>query len=59
MGLKNIKFGKMNQKTRSSLITYCMVLLAFVLVQIMISAGSMSNLMKGILVPLCLSLIHI
>lgn len=54
MGLKNIKFGKMNPKTRSSLITYCMVLLAFVLVQIMISAGSMSNLMKGILVPLCI-----
>lgn len=57
MGLKTMSIKKMNKKTKSNLITYAMVLIAFVIVQILISAGMMSNLMKGILVPLCIYVI--
>ena len=57
MGLKKINFRQINKKTKSNFITYGMVLFAFVIVQIISSAGLMSNLMKGILVPLCIYVI--
>ena len=51
MRLKNeLKFDK---RARQSLITYAMVIIAFVVVQILLATGSMTSLMKGLLVPLC------
>ena len=51
MKLKNeLKFDK---RARQSLITYAMVIIAFVDVQILLATGSMTSLMKGLLVPLC------
>ena len=44
---------KMNKTTKSNLITYGIVIAAFILVQILMAAGSVSSLMKGLLVPLC------
>lgn len=42
-----------NKQTRSSLITYGMVIVAYVIVQIFVSTGNISSLLKGLLVPLC------
>lgn len=42
-----------SKQTRSSLITYGMVLAAYVIVQIFVSTGNISSLLKGLLVPLC------
>lgn len=50
--MKNI-----NKTTKNNLITYGIVLAAFVLVQVMLAAGQMSSLMKGLLVPLCVYVI--
>lgn len=47
-GIKNLK-----KSTRSNLMTYAMVIIAFIVVQVMVSTGSMSSLMQGLLVPLC------
>ena len=44
---------KMNKTTKNNLITYAMVVLAFVIMQILISAGSISSLLQGLMVPLC------
>lgn len=46
--LKNIK-----KSTRTSLGTYAIVIIAFVVAQTMAATGMMSSLMQGILVPLC------
>ena len=50
--MKNIKLFQ-NKKARSSLITYAMVIAAYIIVQILVSTGNISSLMKGLLVPLC------
>lgn len=44
---------KMSKWTKNNLITYGLVLAAFVVVQILLSAGSVTSLMQGLLVPLC------
>ena len=43
----------MNKTFRDNLITYGMVIAAYVIMQILVSAGSVSSLMQGLLVPLC------
>lgn len=48
MNLKTI-----NKTTRSNMITYFMVILAFVVVQIMLGTGGISSSLKGQLVPIC------
>lgn len=48
---------KMTKNLRDNLITYGIVIIAFVIVQIMIATGSISSLMKGLLVPLCVYVI--
>lgn len=40
-------------QTKTSFITYGMLVAVFALVQILLSTGSVSNMMKGLLVPLC------
>lgn len=49
-------FGTKNMKktTKDSFITYAMVILVFLVVQIMVGTGSMSSLLQGLLVPLCI-----
>ena len=48
---------KMNKNTKSNLITYGMVIAAFVIMQVLISTGSVSSLMEGLMVPLCIYVI--
>lgn len=47
----------MSKTFRDNLITYGIVILAYVIVQIMSSAGKISSLMQGLLVPLCIYVI--
>lgn len=49
---KNI-FKNMNKTTKSNLVTYALVIVVYIIVQILVGTGSISNLMKGLLVPLC------
>ena len=44
---------KMNKTTRSNLITYGIVIAAFVIMQVLTSTGHVTSLVKGLLVPLC------
>lgn len=48
---------KMKKATRSSIITYAMVIAAYIIVEIMMRTGNMSSLMEGLLVPLCVYVI--
>lgn len=43
----------MSKVTKSNLITYCMVILFYVIVEILLRTGSVSSLMQGLLVPIC------
>lgn len=45
---------KMTKTAKNNLITYSMVFLAYVAVQILLTTGNISSLMKGLLVPLCI-----
>ncbi|HAX52557.1 MAG TPA: amino acid ABC transporter permease, partial [Lachnospiraceae bacterium] len=49
-------FDKNNTKkaTRDSFVTYGIVILVFIIVQVMLGTGGMSSLMQGLLVPLCI-----
>ena len=44
---------QMNKTTRSNLVTVGIIVIFYLICQILISAGVLSNLMKGLLVPLC------
>ena len=44
----------MKKTAKDNLITYAMVVIVFIIAQMMISAGMMSSLMQGLLVPLCI-----
>lgn len=48
---------KMSKTTRSNLITYGLVFACYLIVQGMIAGDMMSNLMQGLLVPLCVYVI--
>lgn len=48
---------KLNKTTKSNLITYGMVVAAFIVVHILLATGSVSNLFTGLLVPLCVYVI--
>lgn len=48
---------KMTKKTKSNLITYGIVIVAFVVMQTLISAGSVSSLLEGLMVPICIYVI--
>lgn len=52
--MKNITISK---TTKNNMLTYGMVIAAFILVQILVSTGQVSSLMKGLLVPLCVYII--
>ena len=48
---------KMNKNTKSNLITYGMVIIAFIIMQTLIATGSISSLLEGIMVPICIYVI--
>lgn len=50
--LSKIKNSK--KSTKNDFITYSMVILIFIIVEIMKSTGSISSLLEGLLVPLCM-----
>ena len=51
------KMNDMNKNTKSNLITYAIVIAAFVIMQALISTGSVSSLLEGLMVPLCIYVI--
>ncbi len=55
--MKKNLFKNMNKTTKSNLITYALVIVVYIIVQIMVGTGNISNLMKGLLVPLCVYVI--
>lgn len=44
---------KMTKTLRSNLITYGIIIAAYIIMQILLSTGSVSSLLQGLLVPLC------
>ena len=44
----------LEKSTKSALITYGMVIAAYLIMQAMVMSGSISSLLKGLLVPLCI-----
>ena len=54
--LKN-KTNNMNKNTKKNMITYAIVIAAFVIMQSLISAGSVSSLLEGLMVPICIYVI--
>lgn len=44
---------KMSKNTKNNLITYLMVIVLFVVIEIMVMTGNISSLLNGLLVPLC------
>ena len=51
MSKLNVK--TMKKSTLDHLITFAMVIVAYLVVQILIAAGVLSSLMQGLLVPMC------
>ncbi len=45
---------KIAKTTKNNLITYLIVLIAYLAVQVLLATGNISSLMKGLLVPLCI-----
>ncbi|MDD2968474.1 MAG: branched-chain amino acid ABC transporter permease [Lachnospiraceae bacterium] len=52
-----IKTNKIKKVSKSSFTIYGMVILAYVIMQILVATGSLSSLMEGLLVPLCIYVI--
>ncbi len=48
---------KLNKNLKDNIITYGIIIAAYIIIQIMIAAGSVSSLMQGLLVPLCVYVI--
>jgi branched-chain amino acid transport system permease protein len=48
-----MKKVKLKKQTRSTLLTYAVIILAYIVVTIALNAGVVSNLIQGLLVPIC------
>lgn len=48
---------KLSKTTRSNIVTYGIVLLAFIICQTMVSTGNITSSLKGLLVPVCVQII--
>ncbi len=44
---------KLTKNSKNNLITYGIVIAAYLIMQILVGTGNVSNLIKGLLVPLC------
>lgn len=53
---KNI-FKNMNKTTKSNAITYSMVIIAYIVMQLLVTTGNISSLLRGLLVPICVYVI--
>ena len=51
--MKNTAKKQMSKSARSNLIMIGAIVIVYIISQIMIAGGAMSNLMKGLLIPLC------
>ena len=47
------KFKNMNTVTKRNTVTYAIVIAAYLIIQMLVMTGSISSLMKGLLVPMC------
>ncbi len=47
------KAGKLSKTAKNDMITYGMVIAAYIIVQILVSTGHVSSLVQGLLVPFC------
>lgn len=47
------RWKNMNKSTRTNLITIGIIIVFYIISQLMIAAGAMTNLMQGLLVPIC------
>lgn len=47
------KAGKLSKTTKNNMITYGMVILAYIVVRFLVSTGHVSSLVQGLLVPFC------
>lgn len=57
MFMKKNLWKTMNKTTKSNVITYSLVVVVYLIVQLLVTTGSISSLMKGLLVPLCVYVI--
>ena len=57
MFMKKNLWKTMNKTTKSNAITYSLVVVVYLVVQLLVTTGSISSLMKGLLVPLCVYVI--
>lgn len=55
--MDDMKVRNFSKTTRSNLITYGMVIVAYIIVEIFLRAGMVSSLIEGLLVPLCVYVI--
>lgn len=49
-----MKIKKISKQTKSNSITYGMIIATYIIMQILLSTGSVSSLLSGLLVPLCM-----
>ena len=55
--MKKVMSKAMNKTTKNNLITYAIVIAAFVIMQTLIATGSVPSLIEGIMVPVCIYVI--
>ena len=55
--MKKDIFKNMNKTTKTNMVTYAIVVVAYLVMQVLVSTGSVSSLMQGLLVPLCVYVI--
>lgn len=48
-----MKKMKLKKETRNNLLTYAVIILVYIVVMIAVNAGAVSNLLQGLLVPIC------
>jgi branched-chain amino acid transport system permease protein len=53
MKRKDFRWENLKKDTKSNVITYGMVIVAYLVMQLLLSLGVVSNLISGLLVPLC------
>ena len=55
--MKKMNGRTISKTTKNNLITYGIVIAAFVIMQTLISTGNVSSLIEGIMVPICIYVI--
>ena len=51
--MAKLNLKSMKKSTKDHIITFAMVIVVYIIVQVMITTGNMSSLMQGLLVPMC------